>query len=122
MALLRCLIRHHGLTAVYVEGLKDHDVPIFEAKIKVLRKAESEIADLLAVRDELAKGGDLDDDSRRIANAIDEAFRAHQREPLRIGPAGGLQPVGKIERQAAPRATMLVDVENRVDDLAFGNS
>lgn len=40
LALLRCLIRHHGLRRVFSEGLSKQDPPSYRARINALREAE----------------------------------------------------------------------------------
>ncbi|MBY0514855.1 MAG: hypothetical protein K2P78_13190 [Gemmataceae bacterium] len=40
MALLRCLIKHHGLKRLYCEGLTARDVPNYKEKIAVLREMD----------------------------------------------------------------------------------
>lgn len=40
MAMLRCLIKHHGLKRIYSEGLTANDLPNYREKIAVLRDME----------------------------------------------------------------------------------
>jgi hypothetical protein len=40
LALLRCLIRHHGLTRIFCEGLTADGLPVYREKIAVLRQME----------------------------------------------------------------------------------
>jgi hypothetical protein len=40
LAILRCLIRHHGLKRVYIEGFTPEQIPVFNAKVAALREAE----------------------------------------------------------------------------------
>jgi hypothetical protein len=42
LALLRCLIKHHGLRPIFSEGLTEEDLPSFKEKIAVLRAIEQE--------------------------------------------------------------------------------
>src|SRR5207253_11437992 len=42
MALLRCLIRHHGLKRIYAEGLTAKDLPNYKSKIAALRDMENQ--------------------------------------------------------------------------------
>jgi len=50
--ILRCLIEHHGLRNVFQEGLSRRDMPVYRAKLSVLRKLE---ADMAGLRDEHAE-------------------------------------------------------------------
>src|SRR6185437_13734048 len=40
MALLRCLIKYHGLKRIYCEGLTANDFPNYKEKVAVLREME----------------------------------------------------------------------------------
>lgn len=42
MALLRCLINHHGLRRIFCEGLTEKDLPSYKERIGVLRTVEKE--------------------------------------------------------------------------------
>jgi hypothetical protein len=107
MALLRCLIRHHGLRQVCSEGLTKRDVLIFKAKIGVMKKLESELpgyrrdlADAKLRLLELRKEGQTDSDECRIneklADEIEALFYQHRLELLRIGTAGRLLMAGEL--------------------------
>jgi len=62
MALLRYLIKHHGLKRIFCEGLTAKDLPDYQEKIAVLREMEekqiSELRKQLADVRELLKGMD----------------------------------------------------------------
>ena len=97
MALLRCLIKHHGLKSVFCEGLTVEDLPAYEAKIKTLRKFESVTRKLEELSESLARGGDDDLASNQLLRQIDEASRELRLLLLQIGAVGRLYLAGELE-------------------------
>jgi len=85
LTLLRCLIRHHGLRAVHVEGLTEQTKPIFEAKVSALGALGRKIADLLTLNEP------------SIADGIEALEQEHRRDLIEIGAAGRLLLTGEIE-------------------------
>jgi hypothetical protein len=51
MALLRCLVKRHGLRRVYCEGMTDQDLPNHRKKVAALRAMERE--EIPALREQL---------------------------------------------------------------------
>ena len=54
-ALLRCLVEHHGLSTVFQEGLTQGDMPVYRAKLRVLRKLEGEMSGLRGDQAEIVR-------------------------------------------------------------------
>jgi hypothetical protein len=105
MALLRCLIKHHGLKRLYFEGLTAIDFPNYMEKIAVLKDMEySQISDL---RKELVKVREtikaMDPNSGRHAEAkkieaeISDMIEQHDLRLLEIGAPGRLLIAGEID-------------------------
>lgn len=100
---LRCLIRDHGLSQVYVEGLTEDDLPAFRAKIAGLVEIEANVPRLRRERDglvSLIEHGPTDDTSeedRAFIRRIDAFLEHHRREMLQIGAAGQLYLAGELD-------------------------
>jgi hypothetical protein len=105
MALLRCLIKHHGLKRIFSEGLTAKDLPNYKEKVAVLRDTEkNEISQLrkqLAEVRELMKGadpkGDRHEQAKKIDAEVSEMIDQHRRRLLELGAAGRLLIAGEIE-------------------------
>jgi len=103
LALLRSLIRHHGLKSVYLEGMTELDRPVVEAKVGGLRDVEKHLPslreELKATRDEIEmlgeKGGFPELVDLRIE--LETVIKEHRTEMLRIGAAGQLHVLGELE-------------------------
>ena len=80
--LLRALVKHDGVTEVFVEGVTREDVPVYEARLKRLRSLGKKLREIR----ELAEGIDDAELKARLA-AADRPYRL---EMLRIGAAGQL--------------------------------
>jgi len=105
MALLRCLIKHHGLKRIYSEGLTPNDLPNYKERIGVLRDMEntqiSRLRKQLADVHELLKG--IKPESERYQNAqkieeeITDLIDQHRYRLLEIGAPGRLLIAGEID-------------------------
>jgi hypothetical protein len=109
MALLRCLIRHHGLKRIYAEGLTAKDVPNYAEKVGVLRAMEQKQIrqlkqQLFDVRELLqgmeATGRTKIDryaEAKKVESGITELLDLHKVRLLELGAAGRLLIAGEIE-------------------------
>jgi hypothetical protein len=105
MALLRCLIRHHGLKRIYCEGLTANDLPNYKERVAVLRQMEqtqfSVLRKQLADVRKLLTGTDADTDRQGKANRIEaeiaEMLDQHRLRLLELGAPGRLLIAGEIE-------------------------
>ena len=107
-ALLRCLVKHHGLRVVFQEGLTQLDLPAYRAKLRVLRKLEGEMsglrdehAEIVRTLSEMRGAGRGDTaDYRELADIkqkIEEVLHAYRLDRLRIGAAGQLLMTGQLD-------------------------
>lgn len=109
VALLRCLIRHHGLRRVYAEGLTPKDVPNFREQVRVLRQMDqdqvprlrgqlAEVRDLLRAMEKDGRAGtDNYDAARAVEAEVADLIRQHDRRLLELGSAGRLLVAGELE-------------------------
>jgi len=105
MALLRCLIHHHGLKRIFCEGLTAKDMPNYLKEIGVLRDMEqsqiSELRQQLADVRELAKRADPNTDrhqkAKKIEGEISNMLDQHRIRLFEIGAPGRLLITGEIE-------------------------
>jgi hypothetical protein len=129
MAILRCLIKYHGLKRVYIEGLTVEQMPAFKKRIADLREAEplqdelqkghKDARDLV---EQLAKDGKPAADrhakalelERRSAGMLEE----HRFAMLEIGAAGRLLVLGELQEVLPLDDTELLDAAG--PDLANG--
>ena len=115
LTVLRCLIQHHGLKRIHVEGLTRQDQAVFNAKVSALRKLSSQIAGLQKGRDELVSDNRADAETKRFIEGIKKVEAQYRRDLLQIGAAGLLLLDGEIdavlplEDEAAYRAADPVD-------------
>lgn len=92
-ALLRCLIKHHGLDHIYVEGLTERDMPIFKAKLTALKQVAGEIQNLQEQRGKvilLLESGDSRQELSEAIDDIDKILAQYRMDRLQIGAAGQL--------------------------------
>jgi hypothetical protein len=102
MALLRCLIKHHGLKRLYCEGLTANYIE----KVAVLRDMEknqiSQLRKQLADVRELWKRSEPKSDRHAQAAKIEAEIRQmidqHQHRLPELGAAGRLLVAGEIEK------------------------
>jgi hypothetical protein len=122
-AILRCLIKHHGLRRVSQEGVARRDLPIYRAKLKVmrdvakrvpgLRKEHADIARTLCEMERVDKRDPADFRSMvEIKEKIEELLYAHRLDLLRIGTAGQLQMTGELEDVLPLHDATLLDKAN----------
>ena len=105
MALLRCLIKHHGLKRIYSEGLTANDIPNYKEKIAVLKDMEqkqiSELRKQLADVQEIRKGADSKtdrhDQAKKIEAEITDMIDQHRLRLLELGEPGRLLIAGEID-------------------------
>lgn len=91
MALLRLLRRHHGLDHVCIEGVTERDVPIYEAKVRILAKFGEDIAELRESKKELDP-----EQNRELIEQIDVALEQYRQDSLQVGATGQLVLSGEI--------------------------
>ncbi|MEQ8789894.1 MAG: hypothetical protein RIC55_26605 [Pirellulaceae bacterium] len=107
MDLLRELIKHHGVERVFVEGLTEPDMPVFDARIQAMRKMEAELPEIRRRRDaalgemaRLEQAGKRDGKAyeleTQLVAAIDGLLEQHRLDVLRIGAAGHLYLAGEL--------------------------
>lgn len=91
MALLRLLRRHYGLDHVCIEGVAERDVPIYEAKVRILAKSGEDMAELRDARNELDPV-----ENRELIEQIDVALEQYRQDSLHVGATGQLVLSGEI--------------------------
>lgn len=97
LVVLRILVQKHGLRQIWIEGLIDRDLLIFDAKISALRTVGQRLVDLRRQRDELLDEGEPDEDVQKIIAGIEEVEQQYRRDLLQIGAAGQLLLDGEID-------------------------
>lgn len=105
MALLRCLVKHHGLKRLHCEGLTAKDLPNYKEKIAVLREMDrtqiSELRNQLAEVRELLKGTDPNSDRHAKVKKIEAEVCAlidqYRLQLLELGAPGRLLIAGEID-------------------------
>jgi hypothetical protein len=88
-ALLRCLVKHHGLKRVLAEGRTPKGVPAYREVIATLRDTDKELADL---RKQLAQ---VKKSAPAIDRQIEELVRGHRRQLLEYRAAARLALAGE---------------------------
>ena len=110
MALLRCLIRHHGLKTVFCEGLTPGELPNFRETVAVLRDMERKDiprikAQLVEVQ-EMLQGMKPTTDRYEKAKAVEreltEMLYQHKVRLLQLGAPGRLLVAGEVEEVLPP--------------------
>jgi hypothetical protein len=97
LAVLRSLIKLHGLKRIHVEGLTEQDKFIFDAKISALRKVGQQLADLRKDNSELLADKEPDAETKKIIDGIEQVEQQYRRNLLQIGAAGKLLLSGELE-------------------------
>jgi hypothetical protein len=105
MALLRCLIKHHGLKRLYCEGLTAKDLPNYKEKVAVLRDMEkiqisqlrAQLADVRELLKRSEPKSDRSDKAEKIEAEIRDMIDQHQLRLLELGAPGRLLVTGEIE-------------------------
>jgi hypothetical protein len=97
MALLRCLVRHHGLKRIFCEGLTPKDMPNYNERIGVQRSMERE--EIPQLQKQLADVRDLKKgvEAAAIEREITGLLWEHRKRLLDLGAAGRLLIAGDIE-------------------------
>ena len=100
MALLRCLIKHHGLKRIFSEGLAAKDLPEYRKRIAVLRNMEqnqiSELRKQLADVREMMKGKTGHEQAKKIEMEITGMIDQHPAQLLELGAPGRLLMAGPV--------------------------
>lgn len=105
MAVLRCLIEHHGLRRVVAEGFSDGEVKLYKEKvaahgavekeqIPALRKQLAEIRTLLA---DMKEGEERYGTAKKIEEEILGLLDQHRIALLELGAAGRLLMTGELQ-------------------------
>jgi hypothetical protein len=87
VAVLRCLVKHHGLRRVLAEGLTPQGMENYKAIVGALRDMNGQVAEMLRMRAKLK-----DDEA-----AIDAMVREHRRRLLEYGAAVQLEVAHEVE-------------------------
>jgi hypothetical protein len=109
MALLRCLIRHHGLKRIYCEGLTTNDLPNYKERVAVLRDMEKDqipelrkqLGDVRNLMKGMQETGRTKtqgyEQAKRIETEVAAMLDQHQARLLELGAAGRLLIAGEID-------------------------
>jgi len=103
MAVLRCLIRHHGLKMAFSEGFSPEDDPVYLEKIAVLIETERddipELKKQLATVRKMREGvdGELLEKIQASESKIVGLLERHNRHLLEVGSAGRLLVTGELK-------------------------
>lgn len=103
MALLRCLIKHHGLKRLHSEGFSPNELEAYREKIAVLRAMEREqipklrqqLEDVRPLIDTL--NGETKEKAQGIERELLALLDAHNERMLEMGAAGRLLIAGELE-------------------------
>jgi hypothetical protein len=91
-ALLRCLVKHHGLRRIYSEGLTPKGLPNYKEKVGVLRAMDKE--QLPPLRKQLAE---VRGRGHPIEEQIESFLQEHRKFLLEVGAPGRLLIAGDID-------------------------
>jgi hypothetical protein len=105
MALLRSLIRHHGLTVVFVEGVPPADLVGFRDAAVTLRGMEAE--EIPRLRRKIEEARELGQAGESIVATMQGLLDDHQRRLLMMGSAGRLLMSGELDDVAAMEDPMV---------------
>jgi hypothetical protein len=122
MALLRCLVKHHGLKRIHCEGLTAKDSPNYKEKIAVLREIDrtriSELRKQLAEVRELSNGTDPNSarhaEVKKIEAEVCDLIDQHRLRLLELGAPGRLLIAGEIDEVLPLDDADLLDRANPV--------
>jgi len=103
MALLRCLIKHHGLKRVHSEGFSPNELEAYREKIAVLKamehdqipKLRQQLEDVRQLIDTLT--GEANEKAQGIERELVALLDAHNERMLEMGAAGRLLIAGELE-------------------------
>lgn len=102
MAVLRCLIRHHGLQRVFCEGFSPRELDAYREKIAVLRAMEQEQVprireQLENVRKLLAGSSPVTTEAKAIEAELLVMLEQHKHRLLEMGATGRLLIAGELD-------------------------
>ena len=103
MALLRCLIKHHGLKKVFAEGFSPSELVAYREKIGLLRSMEKkQIPEIRTQLEEVRKlqdgtTGKLSEEAQGIEKQLLALLDEHKHRLLETGAAGRLLISGELE-------------------------
>jgi hypothetical protein len=96
LALLRCLIKDHGLRRIFAEGLTAKDLPNYRERIAALRDMERD--QIPEFREQLMRVQELSSaQARRVESEIVGMLDQHKVRLLQLGAAGRLLIAGEID-------------------------
>jgi len=103
MAVLRCLIQHHGLKRVFSEGFSQRELDAYREKIAVLKAMDEEQIPL--VRNQLnevrtlieSSTGETKEEAKAIESQLVTMLNDHKHRLLEVGAAGRLLISGELE-------------------------
>ena len=93
IALLRCLIEHHGLKTVFCEGLTAENMPTYETKIIAIQTRQA----LARTFQKLTADGEGDLASTELRQRIGDELNQFRLDLLQIGAAGQLYAAGELK-------------------------
>jgi hypothetical protein len=103
MAILRCLIKHHGLKRVHSEGFSPNELEAYREKIAVLKAMEQDqIPKLRQQLEEVRQlidtlNGEAKEKAQGIERQLVALLDAHHERMLEMGAAGRLLIAGELE-------------------------
>lgn len=103
MAVLRCLIKHHGLKRVHSEGFSPNELEAYREKIAVLKAMEQDqIPKLRQQLEEVRQlidtlNGESQEEAKGIERQLVALLDAHHERMLEMGAAGRLLISGELE-------------------------
>lgn len=109
LAMLRCLVKHHGLKRIFCEGLTEKDLPNYKERIGVLRAMEKEeipqlrkqLDEARALKKSMEATGRTNTEGYEKATSIEREITGmiwdHRKKLLELGAPGRLLIAGEIE-------------------------
>jgi len=101
LAILRCLIRRHGLTTIHIEGLTEKNAQEFTGLAGALKAMEAE--EIPRIQEELKEYkrhlevNPRDQKARTKVNTLVEMLNQHRMQMLKMGVAGRLLIAGELK-------------------------
>jgi hypothetical protein len=90
-AVLRCLVRHHGLKRALAEGLTPKGLHAYREVLAALRATDRDLADLRKLRAGVKR------EAPEIDREIEDLVRDHRRRLVEYGAASALESAGEVE-------------------------
>ena len=100
MAVLRCLIKHHGLKRVFAEGFSLAQVDVYRERIAVLKAMENEQVPRIQTQLEEVRNllkDEVDEKTQGIKTQLEKMLEEHKHRLLEMGAAGRLLIAGEPE-------------------------